>query len=212
MEKRSKFKPDPKLKLMDQVRQVLRYHHYAYRTEQTYCDWIVRYIKFHGSQIHPAQMGKNHIDAFLSHLATEGRVSASTQKQALNAIIFLYRQVLDQPIEDQLEPVKARRHARPPTVMTQSEVQRVMTQMGGTHLLMAKILYGCGLRLMECVRLRIQDLDLDRKILYIRDGKGGKDRTTVFPEAIQAELRQHLEKVKQLHDEDQGNRIWNWRF
>lgn len=202
MEKRSKFKPDPKLKLMDQVREVLRYHHYAYRTEQTYCDWIVRYIKFHGSQIHPSQMGKIQIDAFLSNLATQGRVSASTQKQALNAIIFLYRQVLDQPIEDQLEPVKARRHARPPTVMTQSEVQRVMAQMGGTHLLMAKILYGCGLRLMECVRLRVQDLDLDRKILYIRDAKGGKDRTTVFPESIQAELRRHLEKVKRLHDED----------
>jgi len=202
MENKPKFKPDPKLKLMDQVRQVLRYHHYAYCTEQTYCDWIVRYIKFHGSQIHPTQMGKVHIDAFLSHLATQGQVSASTQKQALNAIIFLYRHVLNQPIEDQLEPVKARRHVRPPTVMTQSEVQRVMGHMEGIHLLMAKILYGCGLRLMECVRLRVQDLDLDRSILFVRDAKGGKDRTTVFPQSIQAELRLHLEKVKRLHDED----------
>ena len=147
-------------------------------------------------------MGKVHIDAFLSHLATHGQVSASTQKQALNAIIFLYRQVLNQPIEDQLEPVKARRRVRPPTVMTQSEVQRVMGHMGGTHLLMAKILYGCGLRLMECVRLRVQDLDLDRNILYVRDAKGGKDRTKVFPQSIQAELRLHLEKVKRLHDGD----------
>ena len=202
MENKPKFKPDPKLKLMDQVRQVLRYHHYAYRTEQTYGDWIIRYIKFHGSQIHPAQMGKVHIEAFLSHLATQGQVSASTQRQALNAIIFLYRHVLDQPIEDQLEPVKARRHARPPTVMTQSEVQRVLSYIKGTHLLMAKILYGCGLRLMECIRLRVQDLDPDRNILYARDAKGGKDRTTVFPQSIQAELRQHLEKVKCLHDED----------
>jgi len=202
LENKPKFKPDPKLKLMDQMRQVLRYHHYAYRTEQTYCDWIIRFIKFHGSQIHPSQMGKVHIDAFLSHLATQGRVSASTQKQALNAIIFLYRHVLDQPIEDRLEPVRARRHVRPPTVMTQSEVQRVMTQMAGTHLLMAKLLYGCGLRLMECVRLRVQDLDMDRNILYVRDAKGGKDRTTVFPQSIQVELRMHLEKVKRLHDTD----------
>ena len=140
------------MKLMVQVRQVLRYHLYAYRTEQTYCDWIVRFIKFHGSQTHPAQMGKEQIDAFL-----KGQGSASTQRQ-VNAIIFLYRHVLDQPIEDRLEPVKAKRHARPPTVMTQSEVQRVMEQMVGTHLLMAKMLYGCGLRLMKCVCLRVQDL------------------------------------------------------
>jgi hypothetical protein len=104
---KQKFKPDPKLKLMDQTRQVLRYHHYAYRTEQTYCDWIMRYIKFHGGKTHPTQMGKTQIDTFLSHLATHDKVSASTQRQALNAIIFLYRHVIDQPIEDQLEPVKA---------------------------------------------------------------------------------------------------------
>jgi site-specific recombinase XerD len=193
MENKPKFKPDPKLKLMEQVRQVLRYHHYAYRTEQIYCDWIVRFIKFHGSQTHPAQMGKEQIDAFLSHLATQGQVSASTQSQASNAIIFLYRHVLDQAIEDRLEPVKAKRHARPPTVMTQSEVQRVMEQMVGTHLLMAKMLYGCGLRLMECVRPRVQDLDMDRNILYVRDANGGKDRTTIFPQSIHTELRIHLE-------------------
>ena len=205
MEIKPKFRPDPKLTLMDQVRQVLRYHHYAYRTEQTYCDWIVRYIKFHGSQTHPTQMDKTHIESFLSHLDTQGQVSASTQKQALNAIIFLYRHVLDQPVDDQLEPVKAKRHVHPPTVMTQSEVQRVLANMEGTHLLMAKLLYGCGLRLMECVRLRVQDLDMDRNMLYVRDGKGGKDRTTVFPQSIQAELRQHLERVRHLHDEDLAN-------
>jgi len=198
----SKFRPDPKLKLMDQVRQVLRYHHYAYRTEQTYCDWILRYIKFHGGKTHPAQMGKTEIDAFLSHLAVHGRVSASTQRQALNAIVFLYRHVLDQPIEDQLEPVKAKKRFRPPVVMTQAEVQRVLSQIVGTHLLMAKILYGCGLRLMECVRLRVQDLDFDRNIVYVRAGKGGKDRTTLFPKSIQPELRRHLERVKCLHEED----------
>jgi integrase len=128
--------------MLDQVREVLRYHHYAYRTEQTYCDWILRYIKFHGGKTHPAQMGKTQIDAFLSNLATKGRVSASTQRQALNAIVFLYRRVLDQPIEDQLEPVKAKKRSRPPVVMTQAEVQRVISYIGGTHLLMAKMLYG----------------------------------------------------------------------
>ncbi len=159
---------------------MLRYHHYAYRTQQTYCDWIIRFIKFHGAKIHPAQMGKGHIEAVLSHLATEGKVSASTQRQALNAIIFLYRRVLDQPLEEQIEPVKAKRHLRPPAVMTQAEVQRFMAGLAGTHLLMAKILYGCGLRLMECVRLRVQDLDFDRNILYVRQAKGSKDRTTLF--------------------------------
>ncbi|MDZ7580019.1 MAG: integron integrase [Deltaproteobacteria bacterium] len=204
MENKNKpiFKPDQKLKLMDQVRLVLRYHHYAYRTEQTYCDWIIRFIKFHGAKIHPAHMGKGHIEAFLSHLATEGKVSASTQRQALNAIIFLYRRVLDQPLEEQIEPVKAKRYVRPPTVMTQAEVQRVMAGLAGTHLLMAKILYGCGLRLMECVRLRVQDLDFDRNILYVRQAKGSKDRTTLFTHSIQPELRLHLEKVKHLHEED----------
>jgi integrase len=129
---------------------VLRYHHYAYRTEQTYCNWILLYIKFHGSKIHPAQMGKTQIDAFLSHLATHDRVSAATQRQALNAIVFLYRHVLDHPIEDQLEPVKANNRFRPPVVMTQAEVQHVISHLEGIHLLMAKMLYGCGLRLMEC--------------------------------------------------------------
>ena len=147
-------------------------------------------------------MGKTEIDAFLSHLATQGRFSASTQRQALNAIVFLYRRVLDQPIEDQLEPVRAKKHSRPPVVMTQAEVQRVISHIGGTHLLMAKMLYGCGLRLMECVRLRIQDLDFDRNIVYVRAAKGGKDRTTLFPQSIQPELRRHLEKVKRIHDED----------
>jgi hypothetical protein len=109
---------------MDQVRQVLRYHHYAYRTENTYCDWIVRYIKYFGAKKHPRNMGKTEIDAYLSHLATERKVVASTQRQALNAIIFLYRHVLDQPVEEQIEHTRAKRHPRPPVVMTKNEVQR----------------------------------------------------------------------------------------
>ena len=205
-QKRPRFKPDPSLKVMDQVPQVLRYHHYAYRTEKTYCNWIVRFKRFHGAKIHPAEMGKVHIEGFLGHLATRGEVSAATQRQALNAIVFLYRHVLGQEIEEQLEPVRAKRHARPPTVMTQAEVGCVMAGLAGTHLLLAKILYGCGLRLMECVRLQVLDVDFDRGLLYVRQAKGGKDRTTVLPQAVQSELRLHLEKVKDLHAEDLKNR------
>ena len=123
MENKPKFKPNPDLRLMDQVRQVLRYHHYSYRTEQTYSDWIIRFIKFHGSQKHPKEMGKSEIEAFLSHLATNRRVAASTQRQALNAIVFLYRHVLDQPIGDNIAPVKAKKLRRPSVVMTKSLYQ-----------------------------------------------------------------------------------------
>jgi integron integrase len=202
MENKRKFRADPQLKLMDQVREVLRYHHYAYRTEQTYCDWIVRYIKYFGSKKHPRDMGKTEIDAFLSHLATHRKVSAATQRQALNAIIFLYRHVLDMPIEEQIEPARAKRHPRPPVVMTKNEVKRVLAEMQGIHLLMAKVLYGSGLRLMECIRLRVHDLDFERRLIYVRAAKGGKDRTTIFPKSIQEEMRNHLQRVKRLHDED----------
>jgi integron integrase len=202
MESKSKFRPDPDLRLMDQVRQVLRYHHYAYRTEQTYCDWILRFIRFHGSNIHPKDMGKTEIDGFLSHLATHGNVSAATQRQALNAIVFLYRQVLDQPFEDRIEPVRARRQSRLPVIMTQEEVQRVLGEMEGTHLLMARLLYGGGLRLMECVRLRVKDLDPERGLLYVRAAKGDKDRTTLLPSSVHEDLRKHLARIKRLHDQD----------
>ena len=202
MESKVKFRPDTGLKLMEQVRQVLRTYHYAYRTEQTYCDWIVRFVRFHGSKRHPKDMGKSEVEAFLSHLASEGKVSASTQRQALNAIVFLYRDVLDLPIQGEIAPVRAKRHARVPVVMTQGEVQRVLREMQGTHLLMAKLLYGGGLRLMECVRLRIRDLDFERGLVYVRAAKGGKDRTTVFPKAIHDDLKQHLDKVRRLHEND----------
>ena len=147
-------------------------------------------------------MGKTEIDAYLSHLATERKVSASTQRQALNAIIFLYRHVLDQPIEGQIEPTRAKRHPRPPVVMTKNEIQRVLAHMQGIHLLMAKLLYGAGLRLMECIRLRIQDLDFERSLIYVRGAKGNKDRATLFPKSIQPEMRRQVEKAKRLHDED----------
>lgn len=202
MENKKRFKPDAGLKLMDQVRQVLRYHHYAYRTEQTYCSWIIQFLKFFKHEKHPGKMGKTEIEGFLSHLATDRKVSASTRKQALSAVIFLYKHVLDMPVEGKIEPVRAKKYARPPVVMTQKEVQCVLAEMQRIHLLMAKMLYGCGLRLMECIRLRIQHLDFGQNLVYVRGAKGGKDRTTIFPETIQEEMRVHVEKVREIHEQD----------
>ena len=201
MENKPKFKPDPNLRLMDQVKQVLRYHHYSYRTEQTYADWILRFIKFHGSRKHPLKMGKPEVEAFLSHLATNHRVAVSTQRQALNALIFLYRQVFNKPFEDKIEPVKAKKHRRPPVVLTKNEIRQVLNQMRGTHLLMAKMMYGGGLRLMECLRLRVMNLDFEKAQVYVR-GKGDKDRLTILPPSINIELAEHLERVKKLHETD----------
>ena len=186
---------------MDQVRQVLRYHHYSYRTEQTYCDWIIRFVKFHSNQKHPKDMGKTEIEAFLSHLATNRKVAASTQRQALNALIFLYKHVLDKPIGDNIAPVKAKKRRRPPVVMTKTEVRHVLNQMKGTHLLMAKVMYGGGLRLMECLRLRVMDLDFAKSQVYVR-GKGGKDRLTTLSPSIYDDLKTHLLRVKKLHEAD----------
>ncbi len=201
MESKKKFKPDTSLKLMDQVREVLRYHHYAYRTEQTYCDWIKRYLKFYEMKRHPVAMGSAEVERFLSHLATEGKVAAATQRQALNAIMFLYRDVLDMELGD-IAPVRSKKHRKPPTVLTQKEIGCVLLHMEGTHRLMAKLLYGCGLRLMECIRLRIQDLDFGQGRIFVRGGKGGKDRTVILPESVRPVLSDHVAKVEVLHQAD----------
>jgi integron integrase len=202
MENSKIFRPDPNLRLMDQVRQVLRYHHYAYRTEQTYCDWIRRYIRYHGGQTHPRKMGKKEIEAFLSHLAIQQNVAAATQRQALNAIVFLYKKVLDIPVDENLEPVRAKRQPRPPVVMSQNEVSMVLEHMQGLHLLMAKLLYGSGLRLMECIRLRVRDLDFERRLIYVRAAKGGKDRTTLFSESLHPLMLIQVASVEKLHQQD----------
>jgi integron integrase len=201
MENKPKFQPNPEMKLMDQVRQVLRYHHFSYRTEQTYCDWIIRFVKFHGCQKHPNSMGKSEVEAFLSHLAINRKVSASTQRQALNAIVFLYKHVLDKPIEGSIAPVKAKKRRRLPVVTTKAEVRRVFNQMRGTHLRMAKVMYGGGLRLMECLRLRVMDFDFAKFQVYVR-GKGEKDRVTVLPPSITGDLEAQLSHVKTLHEAD----------
>ncbi len=200
-----KFRPNKDQKLMDQVREVLRYHHYAYSTEQSYCKWIVRYIKFHKSELHPEDMGKKEIEAFLSHLAVKSKVSAATQNQAFNAIIFLYKKVLDIELENKIEAVRSKRKKSLPVVMTSEEVKWVLDEMQGIHLMMTEILYGGGLRLMECVRLRIKDIDFGNNNIFIRGGKGGKDRTTVLPQKIIINLKKHLKRVRELHKEDLDN-------
>ena len=197
-----KFRPNSGLKLMDQVREVLRYHHYAYRTEQTYCQWILRYIYHFGGKTHPNQLGAQDVERFLSHLATEGKVSASTQKQALNALVFLYREVIDKALDGEIAPIRSKRQQRPPTVLIQAEVQRLLAAISGKHALMAKVLYGGGLRLMECIRLRVQDVDFGQGLIFIRGGKGGKDRTTILPKNLQDELQRQIQAVKALHHKE----------
>jgi integron integrase len=196
-----KFRPNPNLKLMDQVREVLRYHHYAYRTEQTYCQWILRYVRYFGAKTHPNKLGAQDVERFLSHLATEKQVSSSTQKQALNALVFLYRDILDKPFTE-ITPVRSKRKTRPPTVLTQSEVVRLLEAMTGKHALMAKLLYGGGLRLLECIRLRVQDIDFGQNLIFIRGGKGGKDRTTILPKDLMEVLQSQVKAVKTLHIRD----------
>lgn len=191
----------PPPKLLDQVRNRLRVKHYSIRTEQAYVDWIKRFILFHHKR-HPKDMGAREVEAFLSHLAVEGKVAAATQNQAKCALLFLYREVLEQtlPWLDKVTQAKASR--RLPVVLTIAEVQAVLKQLTGTHGLIASLLYGAGLRLMEAVRLRVKDVDFSQHAIIVREGKGDKDRVTMLPESATEPLRRHLAKVKALHQED----------
>jgi integron integrase len=198
---KSKFRPDPKLKLMDQVHQVLRYHHYAYRTEQTYSQWILRYIQYYQCKIHPAKLNYRDVERFLTHLAVERKVSASTQRQALNALVFLYRDVLDKSLGGKIQHIRSKRKPKLPTVLGRDEINRFFQHIDGTHALMAKLLYGSGLRLMECVRLRIKDVDFDRKRIHVL-GKGGKQRSTILADPVIPLLQAHIQRVKDLHHQD----------
>jgi integron integrase len=192
--------PEPK-KLLDQVRDVLRIKHYSYRTEQTYVDWIKRYIIFHKKR-HPKDMGAAEIEAFLAYLAQERHVAASTQNQALSALLFLYKNVLQQEIAPLPNLVHVGRPKHLPTVLTHDEALAVINRMTGKSRLMARLLYGSGLRLMECLRLRVKDIDFGNHQLIVRDGKGEKDRATVLPDSIVIELQAHLQDVKALHEKD----------
>lgn len=188
-------------KLVDQLRESLRSRHYSPRTEQTYCHWVRRYIHFHNIR-HPAEMAEPEINAFLTHLATKEKVSASTQNQALSALLFLYRHVLGREVGDLGEVIRARKPKRLPVVMTRDEVKAVLTNLTGDKWLMASLMYGAGLRLMECLRLRVQDIDFSRNEILVRDGKGAKDRITMLPESLKAPLQQHLKTVKAIHERD----------
>ncbi len=178
----------------------MRLKHYSYRTEEAYVDWVRRFILFHNKR-HPTEMDAPEIRAFLAYLAQERNVSASTQNQALSAILFLYRQVLHREIEPIL-PSSAKRPERLPTVLTREEVLQVISRLSGTHKLMAQLLYGSGLRLMECVRLRVKDIDFEYKTITVRDGKGEKDRITPLPDTVIPDLQRQVERVRILHEED----------
>ena len=191
----------PKPKLLDQVRHAIRTRHYSYMTEKAYIGWIKRFIFFHNKR-HPAEMGEQEIARFLSSLASESHVSASTQNQALNALLFLYHKVLEKKIGLIQGVVRAKRPRRLPVVLTKEEVKRVLSCMTGTPWLMALLLYGAGLRLMECCRLRVKDVDFSRNQIVVRAGKGDKDRYTMLPAAAKDPLLRHLQAVKRQHEEE----------
>ncbi|WP_222909388.1 integron integrase [Pseudomonas sp. DNDY-54] len=189
---------DGKPRLLDQVRDQIRLKHYSIRTERVYCEWIKRYVRFHNYR-HPMEMGAPDVEAFLSDLAVRRDVSASTQNQALAALLFLYKQVLKQDLPWLGEVVRAKKPARLPVVLSISEVQQILGQLDGDVGLIARLLYGGGLRLMEGVRLRVKDVDFSRKEIIIRDGKGQKDRVTVMPTSLALPLRQHIARVRAIH-------------
>ncbi|MBI3757820.1 MAG: integron integrase [Deltaproteobacteria bacterium] len=190
-------------KLLDEVRNVLRLHHYSIHTERSYVDWIVRFVRFHGmrarADLFPAEPK---IEAFLTDLAVHGNVAPSTQNQAMNALVFLYKRVLSHALQGSIDAVRAAKRVTVPVVMTREEVAAVLSLMDGTAQLVAKLLYGSGLRIMEAVRLRIKDIDYQMKQLTVRAGKGDKDRFTTFPATLTPLLQNHLAGVKTLHQQD----------
>jgi len=222
--------PNPKLRLREQVHEVMRFRHYSVRTEEAYWGWIRQFILFHDKK-HPREMGDGQVEQFLAHLATEKNVAVSTQNQALNALVFLYAQVLHRPL-GQLEPfARPSRPARLPVVLTQPEARRLLAAMPPKHALLARLLYGTGLRVMEGVRLRVKDVDFGAGQIIVRDGKGFKDRVTVLPQSLRESLRQQLERARIRHEQDlaegfgrvhlpyalarkypQADRQWCWQY
>jgi integron integrase len=216
-------------KLLDHVRSVMRRRHYAFRTEQAYLDWIVRFIRFHKMR-HPQSMDTPEIEAFLNHLAAQN-VSASTQNQAFSALLFLYQQVLDKPLSARIEALRAKTPTRLPVVLSQDEVRCLLEDLTGNHQLIARLLYGSGLRLMEALRLRVKDVDFAQHQIIVRAGKGNKDRVTLLADALIQPLQHQLKRVKALHQHDlakgfghvylpdalerkypNANREWGWQY
>ena len=198
---RELFVPNPKARLREQVHEVMRFHHYSFRTEETYWHWIRQFIFFHDKR-HPKDMADAEVSAFLSQLATVEKVAKATQLQALNALVFLYRDVLLRPLGRLPDMKWTHRPARLPVVLTKEEVRRVLAVADARYTLALRLLYGTGMRLMELIRLRMKDVDLERGQVVIRGGKGNKDRMTVLPESVRTELQAQLERVRILWQQD----------
>src|SRR5258705_9617017 len=217
-------------RLLEQVQNLIRTRHYSYRTEQTYIYWIKQYFFFHGKR-HPAEMSATEVSAFLTHLAVARRVAASTQNQALAALLFLYRHVLCQNLPWLENVERAKRSARLPLVFTKEEVKGILAQLQQQNWLMASLLYGAGLRLRECLNLRVKDIDFGYKQIVVRDAKGQRDRVTMLPVALEEQLKMHLSHVKGVHLRDlqdgfgrvhlpwalsrkhpQAEREWGWQY
>ena len=218
--------------LLGEISDLMKREHYSVNTERTYCDWIKQFVKFHCLQTRESLFveAENKVEKFLTYLATEREVAASTQNQAFNALVFLYKRVLEMPLEN-VRATRSRKEARIPVVLTREEVKQVLPLLDGVPELVVKLLYGSGLRITEAVRLRVQDLDFGFKQVTVRNGKGMKDRVTPFPETLTGPLHNHLEKMKMIHEKDlmQGygtvylpyaldkkypnaEREWNWQF
>jgi integron integrase len=190
------------MKLVDQIRDAIRLRHYSLRTEQTYVSWFVRFVKFNNMR-HPSEMGEDEVRAFLTDMASRQDCSASTQNQALNAIVFVYKHVLNKPL-GQIDAVRARRKERLPVVLTVEETKRILGAMSGPLGLQARLLYGCGLRIQECLRLRIKDVDSNGATLTVRGGKGDKDRMLTLPQSLLLDLKRQLEYARSLYDADKA--------
>ena len=200
---------DTRPRLFDVMAAKLRLLHYSKRTEQSYIDWVRRYITYHGKR-HPREMGAAEIESFLTHLAVEGRVSASTQNQAFAALLFLYQKVLEIELPA-LNALRAKRPERLPAVLSVDEVRAILAELDGIDRVMAELLYGCGLRILECCRLRVKDVDFARNQIIVRDGKGEKDRVVPLPAKVEDRLREQVEEVRRLHAKDRREghgRVW----
>jgi integron integrase len=197
------MEPKPK-KLLEQVSDSIQRKQYSRKTEQAYVNWIRRYILFH-NKTHPKDMGVAEVEKYLTHLAAERQVAASTQNQALSAILFLYKEVLKTPMTTSFQFIGAKKPKRLPVVLTKGEVQRVLSRLAGEYHIIAQLLYGSGLRVAEVVRLRVQSIDFEQRQILVRDGKGAQDRITMLPEIVVARLKQHLATVEDLHQDDLRN-------
>jgi len=217
-------------RLLDQVRDAIRLRHYSLRTEASYLQWIKRFILFHNKR-HPREMGEKEITAFLTHLAVDKNVAASTQNQALSAILFLYKEVLEVELHWLDNVVRAKRSTRVPEVLSPDQVRRLLKQLDGVNQLVARLLYGTGMRIMEALRLRVQDIDFNYRQITVRNGKGNKDRVTVLPDSLVVPLHAHLARVHEIHKKDlaegfgrvylphalsekypNANREWPWQY